>query len=220
MQAEDVLTPARATILDEGGSTWQNAELLAHTSNAQRAVVKIKPTALTKTETVPLVPGPVQTSPGQLLHRVSRNMGTDGDTPGEAVRRVDEAVLTRFDPGWSGADREQDAIQYWMRDDQEPHVFMVYPPNTGNGHVELSYAAIPSEVTSPTDVLDLSDEWAPALIAYVASQALAKESSSQSWQASQLHYDQFLRLTGASRESSRLWDPNSVRRREQGMSDG
>ena len=220
MQASEIIGRAAAQLIDEAGHTWPEPELLANLTAAQRAIVKLKPQAYTKTETLQLQPGAVQESPGHVMHRVTRNMGTDGHTPGDAVRRVDEAVLTRFDPGWANDKRARDAVRHWMRDDQEPHVYYVEPPNTGNGHVEVTYAAQPAALTGPEDAIALSDDWAPALVSFVVSEALSKESGAQSWQASQMHYERFLQQVSGSAEAKMRWDPRGEMKRQQGVADG
>lgn len=220
MQASEVTNRAASQVLDESGRTWSEDELLSHLEAAQRAVVKLNPKAYTKTGIVKLRPGVVQDSPGQILHRVTRNMGTDGSTPGDAVRRVDESVLTRIDPGWANDKRASDRVRHWMRDDQEPHVFYVEPPSTGNGYVEVTYAAEPGSLTDPNDSIALDDDWAPALVSYVVSEALAKESGAQSWNASQMHYERFLQQVSGSAEAKVRWDPKGSRKRQQGIPDG
>ncbi|WP_018865125.1 DUF6682 family protein [Thioalkalivibrio sp. ARh3] len=220
MQASVIVNRAAQMLLDESGRVWPPEQLLGHLSAAQRAVVKIKPQALTETTVMQLQPGAKQEAPGLILHRVTRNMGTDGKTPGRAVRRVDEAMLTRFNPNWAADRNARDSVQHWMRNDQEPHVFYVDPPNTGNGHVEVNYAAAPAELSSETDELALSDDWEPALTHYVISAALGQETDGQSWQASQMHHERFLQLVTGSAEARMRWDPTGAMKRQQGATHG
>ena len=49
-------------------------------------------------------------------------------------------------------------------------------PNDGTGYVEVIYAGIPAELTSPEDDLEIDDTYAAALVSYALYRATSKES--------------------------------------------
>lgn len=74
MLASEIVHQASAQLLDETGQTWSRAELAAYVTDAQRAIVGLKPEAFSRTAVVKLQPGARQVSPGSRLNRVIRNM--------------------------------------------------------------------------------------------------------------------------------------------------
>lgn len=219
MKASAVIGRAQKILMDQSGKTWSEDELLEHLTAAQRAVITIKPSAYTKNETMQLEEGVKQESPGHRLYRVVRNMGTDGESPGRAVRRTDEDTLSRFRPDWASA-RQRTEIRHWMRDSNEPHVFYVDPPSDGKGHVEVAIAAYPDAVESKNDELSLGEHYEPALTAYVVGAALSKESDAQAVKVAQFYSESFNQLVAADVEAKNRWDPRGAMRRQRGMTNG
>ena len=213
MKAGDVITRARATLLDVSGSDserrWTDRELIDLISSAQRAAVVLDPSANPRTEVIQLSRGVVQKVPGISLTQVVRNMGTDGQTAGRAVRRVDQHVLDRHTPNWSSADRESGEVRHWMWTEDQPRIWFCDPPNTGEGHVEITYVATPEPVTGEDDELSLGDHFEPAIHEYVVAMALSKDVGAYSSRHAQEFYSRFLQLVTGKIESRRHRDPRS-----------
>ena len=158
---------------------WVESELLDWLNEGQRAIVILKPEAKTVNAAVVLVEGTKQTIPvaGIRLHKVIRNMGTDGLTPGNVIPIVDSAVLDAMSPGWHAAASAAAVINY-THDGNDPLTFYVTPPQpaASPGYVEMAYSAIPDACVTIADAIDISDIFEAALIDYIIYRTMSKDS--------------------------------------------
>lgn len=171
-----MLDDAQTVLQDAENVRWSREELLEWFNAAQRAVVEIRHDAYPVTDVVTLAAGTKQSIPagGHALLNVLRNMGTDGATPGRAIRKVPRELLDVGTPDWHSATAST-VTRHYTYDPLVPHQFFVYPPATGTADVELVYAATPAEVTDENDTITLDDVYANALLDYILYRAYSKD---------------------------------------------
>lgn len=176
--AEIIINRVRTQLIDTGpAQRWSDEELLRWVSDGQRTIALAVPSAVSKRVTVQLTEGTLQELPsdGHLLLSVIRNMGTDGQTPGRAIRLVTREIMDAQNPDWHSAPKET-VIKNYVFDPQERTSFWVYPPSNGCGYVQLNYAYVPDELVSVADELVVARIWHTPLFDYVMWRAHQKDS--------------------------------------------
>lgn len=192
--ANSVIEKAQTILQDTTGVRWPVAdELLGWLNDGQREVVILKPNSHVKNIAVRLATGTKQSLPsdGVQLIDVVRNMGTDGNTPGRAVRIVMREILDAQVPNWHIATASADAKHYCYSP-LDPKTFYVYPPQpvVNQGFVELVYGANPADATL-TGPITLDDIYQNVLVDYVLYRAFSKESEAGDNQRASLHRGAF-----------------------------
>ncbi len=174
--AGSIIDKATILLVDQGNIRWTRAELLSYLNLGQRQVCLLSPGTNDKSAVIRLVVGTKQSIPadGWKLLDVIRNMGTTGTTPGRAVRIVDRALVDSIYPNWHSK-RPENTVQNYMVDVEDKTAFHVYPPNTGNGYVEVTYAYVPVNITSESGTIAINDIYEPALLDYVMYRAHSKD---------------------------------------------
>jgi len=157
-------------LFDATQMQWDRDARVMMLSDAQRAVAVLRPDAYPVTQTLLLAAGTHQALPpsGIRMGRVTRNMGTDGQTPGRQIDETPKSVMDIY-PQWQLAD-ESGEITNWIPDPLDPKIYYVYPPAAAGTYVEVIYPALPDDLdVSDWDnaTITLADEYAPALIEYV-----------------------------------------------------
>lgn len=172
-----VIATKCATILnDVTGVRWPlSTELLMWINEGQRAVVLLKPDAGAKRIAVKLPSGARQALPSDclLLMDITCNLGTDGVTPGRAVRLVSGEVIDAVMPGWR-ASTASDVARNYTYDPKYPKQFHVYPPAGGSGYVEMVYSAMPADVGYGSPIT-IDDAYEIPLVEWVLYRALCKD---------------------------------------------
>lgn len=168
--ASAIIDRAENILQDTSNLRWQATEMLASLNDGQREIVLLKPDANVTTAAVVCVAGSKQTIPtaGIALIDVTRNMGANGTTAGNAVVRTTKDVLDRHDPTWHTITASAAAEAWWM-DDRNPTVFWVYPkqPTSAFGYLELVYSALPTDIASVSTAISLHDIYAGVLLDYL-----------------------------------------------------
>jgi hypothetical protein len=156
--ATTIINRVAAQLLDINNVKWSRTQLLDWISVGQRMVVMLQPNATNTIEAVQLVAGTRQRIPsnGWMLLDILRNMGTDGTSPGRAVRLISRKLLDAFDPTWH-SDSQSDPVQNYLFDAQDQESFFVYPPSTGNNYIEINYSALPTPLTSESQNIFVQD---------------------------------------------------------------
>ena len=203
LTAATVITRVREILVDEETTKrWSDAELLRHLSDGQRTIARISPDAVQKVAVVQLDEGTRQELPadGESLLTVVRNMGTNGTTPGRAVRIIRRDIIDDQNPNWH-SDMKTSVCYNYIYDPTDSKAFFVYPPSNGNGYVEISYCYTPDEVDSLTDELDVSNVYVAALTEFVCFRALLKDTDfAAGMQRASLHLDSFKMFMGSDGE--------------------
>lgn len=174
--AKAIIDKATIQLIDLANIRWTRAELLSWLNDGMRQIVTIQPSASSTTVSKQLVAGTRQTLPddGWLLLAVYRNMGTNGTTPGRAIRIISREIIDGFNPDWH-TDTAKAEVRNYVYTNQDQLAFYVYPPNTGTQYVELNYSAQVADLTSETDVIPIFDIFQSALVDYILYRACSKD---------------------------------------------
>jgi hypothetical protein len=174
--ASTIIDKAATQLLDQGNTRWTRAELLGWLNDGQRQITLMSPQTSNKVSTIKLVAGTRQNIPadGWSLLDVFRYMGTDGLKPGRAVRLISRELIDAYNPDWHSASRTN-APQNFLFDDQDQTAFYVYPPNTGNGYVQINYAPVPADLPNEAAAIAINDIYQTTLLDYVLYRANSKD---------------------------------------------
>lgn len=177
MTAQALINKIQIILQDMTGIRWPDAsELLGWLNDGQREVLIHKPNAHVHNESLPLVAGTKQSIPeaGIQLVDVLRNMGTDGQTPGRAIRIVMREILDAQNPDWHALTPAA-VTKHYVFNPLDPKRFYVYPPAPGGTKVEVIYSAVPEDVASLAAPISLDDIYANVLVDYVLYRAYSKD---------------------------------------------
>lgn len=174
--ASVLINQAKTITLDSGATRWSDAEWLDWLNAGQREIVSIAPEAGRTVGNLTTVAGTKQTLPAAatFLHRLIRNMGAGGATPGEAPRPTTLELMDRQFPTWH-ADTSGAAVKNYMYDPLTPLTYYVWPPMTGATQVEAEYTALPSDLTLSSQNIGVPDRFANALLDYMLYRAFSKD---------------------------------------------
>jgi hypothetical protein len=218
LTAQDVLMRVDALVQDPQNTFWTQAQQLKWLSDAQRLVVVAKPDQNVTAATLQLAAGTRQALPtGKLkLIRVTRNMGTNGTTPGKAIRLLDIDDMNSFSPGWHSA-TESAEVKGYMFDPNAPKMFFVTPPQPGSnqGYIEYLASSVPAEITDPANTIVVDDVFLPVLVDYVTARCLAAESTENSANKANFYFGLVAQALGMDTQAVRQTDPN-VERKQNG----
>lgn len=175
--ASAIIDRARLQAIDTGKVRWSDQELLLWLSDGQRSVVAIAPSASAKTDLHTLVAGSKQTLPEQahMLLSVLRNVDPATSAPGRAVRVTSAEVLDTHNPNWHAAAQSQ-FVRHYVYDPAVPKTFYVWPPNDGNGKIELTYSLDPPDLVALNDPIMVQNLYQTALTDYLLYRMHSKDS--------------------------------------------
>jgi hypothetical protein len=187
-----VVEKAQKITQDTTGIRWPLDEMLGWLNSAQREIVLVRPDSNSATVKFQLVAGTKQTRPTGALRMldVIRNMGTDGETPGRAIRLVEREILDSQIPDWHAATLANATVKHWVYDEREPTTWWCFPPQptNGRGFVDSSVSKNPTNCTlkdvkdpetgvlgTVDTVISLDDIYENPLIDYQIFRAQSKE---------------------------------------------
>ena len=177
--ASTIITRARGILQDADSTsyTWSDADLLAYLNDGQRNIVFMKPDAYIKNESVVLVAGTKQTVPtdGLGLIKITRNMGTNGTTPGKPVAFVLMEQVDYLIPDFH-THTACASLDLYTYDKDDPLRYYVYPPQPTSsfGYAEIVYPALPADVAASA-AITLGDVYQTALLNYILYRAFSRE---------------------------------------------
>lgn len=174
--AKYIIDKASVQLLDTSNARWTRSELLGWINDGQRQIITMTPSATNKVAVKKLDAGTRQTIPsdGWTLLEVIRYMGPTGTKPGRAIRVTSRELIDSFNPDWHD-DCPTIMPKHYVFDQQDQTIFYVYPPNTGNGYVQLNYSPIPVDLANENETLGISDMFETALLDYVLYRANSKD---------------------------------------------
>lgn len=147
--ASTIIQTAQGMLQDADGVRWTDDELLSYLNEGQRAILNYKSNAYVRVRSIQLIPGTRQSMPEDAvqLFDIVRNMGTNGTTPGRAVRLAKREMLDAQAPNWHAA-TPSSQVRHYLYSESSPRVFLVYPPQPtiAPGYVEMVYGATPPAV--------------------------------------------------------------------------
>lgn len=171
-----ILNKAAIQLTDLSNIRWTRSELLGWLNDAQRQIVLMQPNSTSVVTSTQLVVGSKQAIPsgGWMLLDVFRNMGSNGTTPGRAIRVVSRKLLDAYSPTWHSA-AQNSVTQNFVFDPQDQTAFYVYPPSDGTNYVELKYAQLPVDLANESNAIGLLDIFEPAMLDYIMYRACSKD---------------------------------------------
>jgi len=174
--AKTIIDKAAIQLIDLTNVRWTRAELLSWLNDGMRQIVVIQPSASSTTVSKQLVAGTRQTIPadGWLLLSIYRNMGTNGTTPGRAIRIISREILDGFNPNWH-TDKAAAEVRNYIYTDQDQTAFYIYPPNTGTQYIELNYSVQLADLTAETQPIPIFDIFQSSLVDYILYRACSKD---------------------------------------------
>jgi len=198
-------------VQDPNNVRWPVAELLRWLNDGQRTIVIHVPSAYVQSSDVSLVEGSKQTLPndGLLLLDIPKN--TIGDK--RAIRLIKRELLDAELPEWHNEDTTSEVLHY-MYDHRNPKEFYIYPPNDGDGEVQIIYSAVPPTLTG-TDAIGIDDIYIGALLDYILYRIYLKDSDySLNTGRAEGAYQVFLHGIGVSDVKGKSENPNIITRQK------
>lgn len=192
--AKDVLSVAETTLQDVDNVRWSLAELLSYLNDGVRAIVSVKPNANSRTVTLTLSRGTLQTLPENytVLSRVTRNLlvghtEPNGPVGAAAIRPVmGRALMDAYFPSWQSDDALfASMVRHVSYDAADLRRFWVIPGNDGTGKIEAVVGVMPALIATPANateinsysaVVDLPDKFRSPLTDFVIARAFGKDS--------------------------------------------
>lgn len=175
--AQSVVDKVQVILQDTTGVRWPDSELLDWLNDGQREIVLYKPNAFIKNLAVRMAGGTKQSLPADSVQLIDvvRNMGTNGTTPGRAVRITMREVLDSQLPDWHSA-TPNSVVKHYVYSLLDPKNFYVYPPQpaAGQGYIELVYGASPTDTTLG-GTITLDDIYQNVLVDYILYRAYSKD---------------------------------------------
>ena len=214
MLASEVLTEVSKQLNDVANVRWPVADLFTYLTEALRQLVTIQPRANPTVISVQLTPSnTLQSLPDNAssLIDITRNMGSDGNTPGQVITVADRQALDGANANWHSAAGSA-IIDNYTYDDRSPLNFYVTPPptNTQPVWVEMVYAIQPVAVTALTQDLDVLDVYMGPLVEYMLYRCLTVNAKGDTdRQASQTHLGYFYMMLDAKDKAAALLTPNN-----------
>ena len=184
LQAQHILSRVRNILQDNTGVRWTDGEMFDYLSDAQREIANLRPDATATHSNVQLAAGTEQSIPtdGLRLIKLVRNMsgsGTDA-TGARSIRIVTEDSLNTTEPSWHDPTVTGDAahgteVKHYIFDNADPRKFYVYPGVSGSAYVEVVYSKNPTSIGAATDLIQVDDVFANALVNFVLYRAYLKD---------------------------------------------
>lgn len=208
IKVSTLIKRAGLLLQDEEHIRWTVAELIDWINEAAATLVVMRPGAGARLDSVSLSAGSVQildSSVVQLLD-VVRNVGADG-APGRAVRLAERHLIDSHDPDWHSKPGSS-VIKHYLYDDRSPNTFFVYPPALPGTQVQIVYSVLPDEVTEEDDELNLSAEYADAVLNQVMFRCLSKDSEYANGQMALAYQSAFMGMVGSKNNSEESTTPS------------
>jgi len=174
MTAQTIIDKARTQLGDTEGATGTQylvADLLKYLNEGQRKIAELDLQSNAQRESVKMAEGSKQTLPsGSLgLIKVIRNMGTDGSTEGQIVRKIDRMIMDNMLPDWHETDAATPTTFYVYDPLLNRLNYDIYPPAPAPGtqahYLEIVHGETPDDITASEEILD--DRFDGALVDYV-----------------------------------------------------
>jgi len=219
----NIIDRARYVLQDSSGVRWTDAELLDYINDGQREITNLKPEAKATHSNVQLNTGTEQTLPsgGLRLIKVNRNVSSTASdaTGGKAIRIIEEDLLNSIEPDWhdptvTGSSAHGSIIKNYVFDSDDPKKFYVYPgvKSGSNAYVEVIYSALPTDLSTVSDTIDIDDIYVNALLNFVLYRSYLKDAEyAGNQQRAGTHYQVFVNSLGSGGSADLMMDPNNDR---------
>lgn len=209
--AGQIISQVSRLLHDDANTRWPESEKLSFLNLAQLQVVMASPQANAKYKTITLAAGARQSlsAPDLRLLTITRNMGTNGLTPGRYVSVTDRATLDASLASWTAAQAVTE-IESYVVDTRVDGQFFVYPPpSTSDLQVECVVAERPTDCATVNSTVALADTYYSPLVHWMMYLCLSFQMDSpSSAQAALSHYQLFFNELGADLKAGDLVSPN------------
>lgn len=215
---------------------YTSRELVTWLNEGQKAIAKYVPSSCSRVDAIKLSPGTKQqitkvaaanVKPGDgstakdlyaiALSSLIRNMGSDGQTPGRAIRVLDRETLDAFTPDWHT--KTGDYVEGFIYDPRTPQVFYVTPgvKAAATLWVEAQLIANPDEVDTAgsygkdgndATLVSIDEANTDDLVNYILARAYAKDSESSNVQMATMYGQQFVSSINAQATAIAGVNPN------------
>lgn len=214
ISARNLIDRAALVAQDTTFIRWTESEWLNWLNDAQREVVLIKPHASVKNASVALTANrtkQVLPADGIMLIDVTRNMGSNGSTDGDAIRITSREVLDAQRPGWHSEANTNNKIVHYCFDSRDPKTYYVYPKAPAASHyVEMIYSANPTDC-SVGGVIQIDDIYANALLNLMLHRAYSKDAEyAQNGQLAVAYYQSAMASLGVKTSNEAAANPNNA----------
>ena len=208
-----ILTKVSTILQDPTNIRWPTDELFLWLNDGQREVALYNPNAFVIYNAVICVTGTKQTLPAAALSLIDvvRNMGTNGTTPGNAIRAVSREILDSQVPNWHSSTANAVA-KHFVYSPLDSKTFYVYPPQpaSSQGYLELVYIAAPTDATSGSTIT-IDDIYVTGLINYTLYRAYSKDAEYANNSALDgMYYQQFQGLLQGKVTAEAASNPNQA----------
>ena len=160
-------------------------------------------------------------SGGLRLIKVNRNVSSTASdaTGGKAIRIIEEDLLNSIEPDWhdptvTGSSAHGSIIKNYVFDSDDPKKFYVYPgvKSGSNAYVEVIYSALPTDLSTVSDTIDIDDIYVNALLNFVLYRSYLKDAEyAGNQQRAGTHYQVFVNSLGSGGSADLMMDPNNDR---------
>ena len=215
--AQSIVRRCVETLQDNTSIRWPVNELVRYLNDGQREITLYRPDSMVTSSSLPLTSGSKQALPinGTKLIDVVRNSGGSK----RALRLTNREILDAQLPGWHNQAGVVEVLHF-MFDPREPRTFYVYPPAAAGASVDLIYAALPTDITEPTDGalytsvtgnVSVPDIYGNVLQDYMLYRAYSKDSEyAGNGARAQVHYQQFTNALGMEIKATVAVAPTSL----------
>lgn len=171
-----IINAAARELYDVDNIKWSRSELLGFVSEAEKQIMVLHPQNNSTVDTIDLAAGCQQAVPieAHQLVDVYHNVASDNLTPRRAVRMVSRRLMNSYEPGWMYAAQTTE-VQNVIFDEQDKRHFWVYPPNNGEGKLNIAYLAVSEPYATEEDNLRISDAYYTAALEFVLFRACSKQ---------------------------------------------
>lgn len=229
MQAAEILRLVSGALQDlEPGidSRWKwtggaddAVGLLDFLNAAIRTIVMLRPDATAITESIRLEPGMRQRIPSRTLHEasrdaltlidVTRNMGSDGRTPGGGILPITPEMIRGM--GCNGISTARSIDNYGYDRLVDRLVYYVFPAVEPGASVwvEATYSATPPPVSTEADALPIPDTFQSALVHGVLYGVFSGDNEASNLQRATHHYEAMLKELEMKTATDRGWPVNA-----------
>jgi hypothetical protein len=208
--ANDYIVDAAELYGDTDYDRVETTDWIRYLNAAIRALILVRPDAGSVTEAVQLVAGVKQDKPSDALRLldISRNLGTDGDTPGRIVTPAKREHIDYSNLLWT-ADSGESYIENFSYDINKPDIFYVTPPvsSTVDVYVEMVTSQLPTAVTATTSDPGINDVFFEAVINFMLYRAFAADDEGVEFSKAMTYLQNFFNLLQVEMSTASAFGP-------------
>lgn len=177
-------------LFDTDEVTWTAAVKSSFVNEAQHLIVALRPDANATTTTLELATTSKQSLPSGGV----RLLDIPSNASGAPVQKIEKDRLTELVPAWTT--ETGTALEFYMFDPENPTVFWVYPKPSAAFSVDVVYSAEPTEFTTSSSELGVSDIYITAIYEWVLFRCFSMQTKGAQLGDAQVHLNNFYKILG------------------------